>query len=346
MTNYFQAIGPTKIVFYLRHVKKLGFNESQLFKGTNLSEQALKGKYSVIEIPEYIQVISNLMRLIPKPDLAFDLGDELKLGDLGVLGYAVCTSENIVDGAATWKKYSPLFFGSLFLINLTFDGETHKFEFIPERELVPKLMRFLVEEKFAFEVRLFRDFCQCRPIMHAYSFTYDEPSHVRRYHQVFDTDLKFNQNKCTYAVDANDEVFLQPFHGANLEVNAICIQYLEAISNAIYARKTFSAKLRDEIRLQLPHLPTAEEMAKIFNCSPRTFRRYLELENTHYGAEVALVRESLAKGYLATTSLSIAEISHKLGFMDANSLRRAFKTWTNMTLQEYSRMHEVTSLED
>ena len=344
--NFFQAIRPTKIAFYLRYIKRQGLDENELFKGTNLREQSLKGKYGAIEIPEYIRVISNLMQLIPKPNLAFDLGDELKLGDLGLLGYAVCTSENIFEGAAIWKKYSHLFFGSLFSINVTFDGETHKFEFIPEIELVPKLLRFLVEEKFAFEVRLFRDFCQCRPLMHTYSFTYAKPTHAQSYDRLFDTDLKFNQEKCIYAVDANDEVFLLPFHGANRETNAVCIKNLDTISNAIYARKTFSAKLRDEIRAQLPHLPTAEEMAKIFNCSPRTFRRYLEAENTHYGAEVASVRESLAKGYLATTSQSTGEIAHKLGFMDVNSLRRAFKTWTNMTLQDYSRIQEATSLED
>lgn len=258
----------------------------------------------------------------------------------------MCTSENIAEGAATWQKYSHLFFGSLFSINVTFDGETHRFEFVPEIELAPGLMQFLVEEKFAFENRLFRDFCQCRPLLHSYSFTFGKPAHVHRYENLFKTELKFDQEKCIYRVDANDEVFPLPFHGADLEANAICTQYLDTISETIYAKKPFSAKLRDEIRLQLPHLSTSDEMAKVFNCSPRTFRRNLELENTNYNAEVALVRESLAKGYLATTSLSAGEIAHKLGFLDANSLRRAFKKWTNMTLRDYSRPQEAIRLEE
>ena len=73
--------------------------------------------------------------------------------------------------------------------------------------------------------------------------------------------------------------------------------------------------------------PNAEETAKKLGMSPRTLRRRLAERNTTYRKLLDEVRAELAMGYLTTTSLSVDEIAHVLGYAETTAFRRSFKRW-------------------
>ena len=84
-------------------------------------------------------------------------------------------------------------------------------------------------------------------------------------------------------------------------------------------------------------LPTGassiDAVSKKLGTSPRTLQRRLRQEGQSFQAILDRTRESLAKYYLTTSSMTGAEISFLLGFEDPNSFFRAFHTWTGQTPQ-------------
>lgn len=73
----------------------------------------------------------------------------------------------------------------------------------------------------------------------------------------------------------------------------------------------------------------------MLNSSERSLRRHLSDRGTNYRQLVSEFRCDLAKQYLSTTRLSLAEISDLVGFADTKSFMRAFKRWTGETLVEF-----------
>lgn len=65
--------------------------------------------------------------------------------------------------------------------------------------------------------------------------------------------------------------------------------------------------------------------------SSRTLQRQLHDEGTTFQGVLTRTREDLARHYLGRGSMRTAEIAYLLGYDDANSFYRAFRTWTGTT---------------
>ena len=63
-------------------------------------------------------------------------------------------------------------------------------------------------------------------------------------------------------------------------------------------------------------------------------------ENVTFQELLSKARETLAKEYLKTRSVTINEISYLLGFAETNSFFRFFKNWTGKTPSEYLQAME------
>ncbi|MEL6821246.1 MAG: AraC family transcriptional regulator ligand-binding domain-containing protein [Calditrichota bacterium] len=79
---------------------------------------------------------------------------------------------------------------------------------------------------------------------------------------------------------------------------------------------------------------TIEAVAKNLAVSKRTLQRYLTVENTNFQTVLNATREKLAYHYLANPALTGSQISFLLGYDDANSFVRAFRSWTGKTPQK------------
>ena len=87
------------------------------------------------------------------------------------------------------------------------------------------------------------------------------------------------------------------------------------------------ASMADRVAGALLELLPAGELG----VSTRTLQRRLKTEGTTFQASLGYTRESLARHYLSSTSMSAAEISFLLGYDDPNSFYRAFHAWTGQT---------------
>ena len=77
--------------------------------------------------------------------------------------------------------------------------------------------------------------------------------------------------------------------------------------------------------------------ARALGVSGRTLQRRLAEEGSNFQAELARVREALARYYLSDTTLSTGEIAFLLGYVEQNSFYRAFSDWTGTTPEAFRR---------
>ena len=93
-------------------------------------------------------------------------------------------------------------------------------------------------------------------------------------------------------------------------------------------------RVRAVLLKQLPAGDFAmQTVARHLAVSTRTLQRRLYQEQTTFQAVLKATRESLARHYLARSTLPAAEISFLFGYEDATSFYRAFHGWTGQTPQ-------------
>lgn len=82
-------------------------------------------------------------------------------------------------------------------------------------------------------------------------------------------------------------------------------------------------------------LPAGEDsiraVARELAVSTRTLQRLLQAESTSFQATLSAARERLALHYIEQGHLTNGEIAFLLGYRDARSFNRAFRTWTGMS---------------
>lgn len=102
------------------------------------------------------------------------------------------------------------------------------------------------------------------------------------------------------------------------------------------AEASFTRRVKSALMELLPSgQSSVEQVASRLAVSKRTLQRKLQLENTHFQAELQNVRTHLARHYLKNDAISGIEISLLLGFESHNAFIRAFHQWTGATPEEY-----------
>lgn len=122
-----------------------------------------------------------------------------------------------------------------------------------------------------------------------------------------------------------------PLVTQNAELLAILIPHFEKELEACKTEDSFTELVRGAIQQRLSvHRPGIEEVAVDLHMSSRTLQRKLREQNTSYYAVLDDVRHRMARQYLRQSHLELNEAAYLLGYEDANSFIRAFRSWEGM----------------
>lgn len=154
-------------------------------------------------------------------------------------------------------------------------------------------------------------------------------AYARRYESFFGTPVQHGASpSITFAaVDAS-----RPFLTVNEGMWRVFEPDLRRRLSELDATATTAERVRAVLLELLPsNTATIEKTGERLGLSKRTLQRRLEDEGENFRALVNATRESLARHYLGSTTLSSGEIAFLLGFEDPNSFYRAFQDWTGQT---------------
>lgn len=122
--------------------------------------------------------------------------------------------------------------------------------------------------------------------------------------------------------------------------------FLEGLPCRLFTTMQEAPPLHRQIQLYLDAalahrdtLPKAGAVAAMFGLSEATLRRRLRSEGYSYDQLRDQAVKTTALRYLADPSLSVDQISERLGFSDSKSFRRAFHRWVGCAPTELRKTH-------
>lgn len=104
--------------------------------------------------------------------------------------------------------------------------------------------------------------------------------------------------------------------------------------------QTFPDRVSEAIQLRLTgRRPTLEDIAGSLHMSSRTLQRRLQDEGTSFQGVLDDARRNLARHYLGNARLELSDTAYLLGYDDATSFARAFRSWEGMAPTQWREAH-------
>jgi len=120
----------------------------------------------------------------------------------------------------------------------------------------------------------------------------------------------------------------RPFVTRNAELLAMLAPQFEEELKQEKGDENFVERVRIATQQKLTgRRPTIEDIADELHISSRTLQRRLQDEGFNFQRVLEEARHQLARHYLSNSVLELNEAAYLLGYEDANSFVRAFRTW-------------------
>ncbi|PLW69188.1 AraC family transcriptional regulator [Pseudohalioglobus lutimaris] len=320
-----------KFCFYLERMESRGFSAEQVLEDTGLDQSQINSDAFSPTPDQYRAVINNIITLTGDAHIGFKLGDEFKVSNLGVLGYAALSASNLSHSRELFSRYDALVEHILLPATVVTAERwcTELKEIFPLGDLVV----FAVEEFVSRTCGLARDLTNKPFPVLEIRVTYPEPEDVEVYRERFDCPIYFDQPRTMILWDVHSQD--NRISLANEEVCKLCEKQCKAIIDQMADADLLSSKIRNALVKNPGEFPTLEEMSRRLNMGSRTLRRRLVQENLTYQQILDETRKDLALQYLKHTHLTPKEIGYLLGYNSVSNFRRAFKGWTGNKLTDY-----------
>jgi AraC-like DNA-binding protein len=160
------------------------------------------------------------------------------------------------------------------------------------------------------------------------------PRGVAVFERVFRAPMRFGAAQDFVEYDYAD--CQKPLSDANLELaeeyDQILARQISSLGGA-----TVTEKVRALLFEIMADGPAEATIAKRLSMSTSLLKLSLARESTTYRAILEEVRQTLARRYLRKMSYSIKETAFLLGYADASTFTRAFKSWTGETPRDYAQ---------
>ena len=320
-----------KIRFYLTRMESRGFESEQVLQGTGLDELKISSENYSPSADEYRSIIHNILSLTGDPHIGLALGEEFKVSDLGMLGYAALSAPNLSQSRELFAKYDALV-EHIMLPNTEVTDDrwcTELKEIFPLGDLVV----FAVEEFVSRTCGLAESLTNKPFPVLEIRVTYSQGEEEDILGQRYNCPVYYDQPRTMILWDVNSQDHRISL--ANEEVYKLCEQQCKMLIDQMADADLLSSKIRNALVKTPGEFPTLEEMSRRLNMGSRTLRRRLVQENLTYQQILDETRKDLAIQYLQYTSLTPKEIGYLLGYNSVSNFRRAFKGWTGKKLTDY-----------
>jgi len=167
--------------------------------------------------------------------------------------------------------------------------------------------------------------------------THGAPADPMPYREFFGANVRFSAP--FNALFGPTEEFQRPLPTHSDTFKRRVTQHAEKLLAALPSLDFFEDRVCAQIEAELPDGNTnAAAVAEKLGVSARTLHRRLQQEGTSYQDLLDRVRFRLAVRYLGA-GRTVAEVAQLVGFAQASTFHRAFKSWTGETPAEYQEHH-------
>jgi AraC-like DNA-binding protein len=323
---------PLKIRQYLAAMAAQGFSARRVLAGTGITEQDLADPACVPELEQIDGIVANMIALTGNPGIGLQIGKNVHLASLGIIGYAMATSGTFREAITLWLQYANSSMGLPIWETLVEEPSGAWGVTATPVQSMGNLFAFYFEETMSSSMSVPIELIGVPFRLKEVRLSYSAPRHAALYGEVFRCPIHFDEPQTS--IVARTPVLDTPLRSNDDKLNEICLLHCTQIMRQIGRRSALRSRLRSLLLKSRGNPPGLDAAAHHLDISSRTLRRHLRDENTSYQKVLDEFRCDLAKEYLAI-GLKPKEIGHLLGYSHPNSFRLAFKSWTGKTVQDY-----------
>ncbi|TAJ55476.1 MAG: AraC family transcriptional regulator [Nevskiaceae bacterium] len=282
--------------------------------------------------PEAAALFNRAARLLGDADLGLHVGEQIRPGHYGVLGYVAMACDTLGEALACQQRYQALVL-SLPPMRMSpeSEGVLLCWQSVPDASY-RQLAEFNLSALLSF-VRWITG----RPLMPLrLDLIYPEPADTREQRRLFGCPLRFNQSEYRLLIPTTwaGLPLIQPDPTMRALMDRLAERQLQQLAPA----DDPVARARAQIARQLSEgVPELGGVAARLQLSPRSLQRLLQEQGLSYSQLVEAVRRELAERYLAEPGLDLTDLAFLLGYSEQSAFQRAYKRWTGRTPGEYRR---------
>jgi AraC-like DNA-binding protein len=268
-------------------------------------------------------------------DRAFALhcGSRMQLASHGIWGYALMCSSTLGDALDFGFRYlrlaGPLMQKSLHMTRASAIVRAQ------DSLLLGDLFPFALEVWWSSVYSGLHTILGDELALSSLSISYPAPAYASEYERIFRCPIRFGAPYCEM------EIPKACLSKRPVQANLMTAEVCKEICSRMLFQLEHSSSLVTRVRNLVLATPSArlglDEVADKLHMSARNLRRKLKAQGTSYLKILAETRSSLAKEYLATTDLGVAQIASLIGFSDAANFQAAFKQWTQQTPAQFRK---------
>ena len=282
-----------------------------------------------IPVATWERMLETASRHLGDPLLGLHLGQTSNMRHLGVLGLVLLASSNVGMALQRWERYQRLIFDvQPLVVRPAAPGLDLVWESAGQR-----VGRLVEETGCVVAVQFCRSLVREAVSPLRVAFTFPAPTDARPYEEYFACPVLFGQVEQSIRVGL--DLLALPLKSPDPDLIALLEKHADALLTKLPQEDDFV----DKVRRQIPQLlregePDVARMSARLNCSARTLQRRLTAAGTSFREELNLVRQQLARAYLADPRLQIVEIALLLGYSEHSAFTRAYREWTGRTPME------------
>lgn len=322
-------------ILYLSLFKDVLEAEGHAFRGYSGSLDGPDSYMKRISVKQWFQVLTESLKDIPG-GLGFSYGKKLNLVAADTVGQLIMSSSTLMQALHYFQRYHLLLAISLdFEPELQGNSATLRFKHLYKPELPEILQWFATEVLFSCCLHQARWLSGQKLNFQMIKLPYATPPHAALYKAEFDCDIQFD-SECHEAT-FDSEILNYPVITANKQLQQIKSQHCSAVLKRFEKRMSVIDRINGILNQTYPDFPSVEQVADELNTSKSCLYRKLQSRQTCYQTLVNDFKKDKAIVMLKNSALTITNIADMLGFSDASSFRRAFKSWTGKQPSAYRK---------
>mgnify|MGYP006186804785 FL=1 len=322
----------------LDYLGRQGLDPAALLALVQLEPTILAQREQRIAASTYLQLLGHGLRLSGDQNLGLHLGEAVRPGYYGVLGYLIMSCATLGDALHRQARYAVLV-GSLGQVELLDEPPRPGLEAqVAHRwqPLLPQLQRHCSEETLAAWVTFGRWVSGLDSEPSEVRFQHPAPADISEHQRIFRCPVLFEQadNALVYP----KRLLSTPLGQADAEMRRMLDAYAERQLAVIRQGDSVLERARTLLATQLgSEAVDLERLAAGLALSPRTLQRRLREAGLSFSQLVDETRQQLVLHYLRDPALELADIAFLVGFSEAGSLARAFRRWTGQSPGDFRR---------
>ncbi len=288
-----------------------------------------------VDVLDWEKQLIKAARSLSEPHLGLELGAMITARHLGLVGHLLLACETFGDVLDRLVQYQRLIFDAIPMTRHEGPEVVEMIWDISEFQTGP----LVGEVGFAGMVQF------CRSVMpddynpHSVDFAHPAPDDIRPYEAFFKCPVKFG---CPAPViRAHRELLTKPLKRTDVALLQVLEPHVQQLLASLPDSNAVVVRLREVLATQLRSgEPDIANVCEELNCTVRTLQRKLTAAGTNFRSEANLVRNELAKSYLADSRLQITEVAMLLGYSEHSAFTRAFRKMNGLTPKQL-RMQQL-----